>query len=90
MMEKPNLIPLPQAPDAESRAALAVPSILSNRFHLTGGDRFLRITFGEQILPSHPAAYHQAVVMPHAEAVQLAQMILTMVSGGGTGGSTGH
>jgi hypothetical protein len=71
--------PLQPAPEEETRAAHAVPSTLVNRFHLTAGDAILRLSFGEQIPPGG-VHYHQAVTMPRAEAILMAQMILDLTS----------
>jgi hypothetical protein len=67
-----------EAPEEDTRAAHAVPSLMANRFHLTAGEAMMRITFGEQVIPETPVAYHQAVMLPRSEALLLAQMIQRM------------
>jgi hypothetical protein len=75
MKDTPDIVP---ASAEDTRAAHAIPSTLVNRFHLTAGDQIMRITFGEQVGPDAPTAYHHAVTLPRNEAIMLGQMILQM------------
>jgi hypothetical protein len=75
MNDIPNI---PPAAAEETRAAHAVPSTLTNRFHLTAGENLMRITFGEQVGPESPTAYHQSVTLPRGDAILLGRMILEM------------
>jgi hypothetical protein len=69
--------PIPASAE-DTRAAHAVPSTFVNRFHLTAGDAMMRVTFGEQVIPEMPVTYHQAIMIPRAEALMLAEMITQM------------
>lgn len=71
-------IPLTPAPADDTRAAHALPAIMVNRFHVTAGPDLVRLTFGEQVMMEGENRYHQAVVIPKAEALGLAQAILGM------------
>lgn len=77
--------PLTPAPADDTRAAHALPAILVNRFHLTAGPDLVRLAFGEQVMMETENRYHQALVMPKAEALQLAQAILGMYENAGAG-----
>jgi hypothetical protein len=60
---------------AEWDVAFEGPALSINRYFLvsTGGN--LRIAFCEQQEPGRPLHYRTAVIMPHAEALALADLI---------------
>lgn len=65
--------------ETERTRALKPPAVLSDRFFIVANQGQVRISFGEAG-PEGPV-YHQAAVMSRANALELATLITTLLSG---------
>jgi hypothetical protein len=64
--------------ETERTRALKPPAVLANRFFIVADQGQVRISFGEAGLEE--PIYHQASVMSRANALELANLITTLLS----------
>ncbi|MGD9544983.1 MAG: hypothetical protein AB7F41_17115 [Methylocystis sp.] len=66
--------------DAEFEVAFSGPAPAANRFYIVVGPGGVRIAFAEEPRPGKPSHFRSAVMLPHQDAIKLANLLKTMLA----------